>query len=142
MAFTIATRGAGRSAHVFLERQLTFMLLVQREQFSAGIGNLVGINDAVVIDVQRPDDCGDGPMMARSATEASPALSGPAVLIGSAPGRRTVLSVVLRPGDQCGDTERHDGEEGFYFCMCSHNLPFICCLQLIHQNQTTNPFNH
>ncbi len=70
VAIPLATATAtmsGRAAQVFVTRQLTVVVLVQGQQFGAGIGDLVGINDAVVIHIQRPDDGRQRGMMPMSA---------------------------------------------------------------------------
>lgn len=52
----ILRRRTGPSSHVLIARQLAVAVLIQLQQFCAGIGNLIGINDPVMINVQRQDN--------------------------------------------------------------------------------------
>src|SRR6202041_2895633 len=108
-------------------------VLIERQQFCARIGDFVGIDDAVVIHVKRPDNRRDGRMMTETAAATrSTAVAGRrAALITTATRGWTVLSVVLCTGQQCGGTDRHDGEDGFNFHVCFHNFyswPFVHCV--------------
>ena len=60
---TAAAAMPGRATHIFITGQLAVMILVERQQFGTGIGDLIGINDAIVIDIQRPDNGREGRMM-------------------------------------------------------------------------------
>jgi len=51
------TRGTpGRFAHVFITREFAVAIFIQRLEGGAGVGDFIGVNDAVVVGVQGRDD--------------------------------------------------------------------------------------
>lgn len=89
VAIACILRGrAGRSAHVFITGQPVIAALIESQQLGTGIGDFVGINDAVVVDVQRPHNGRDrrAMMSARAA--------GTRTILVRTPGRRSVCAII------------------------------------------------
>jgi hypothetical protein len=103
------------SAYVFVPGQFSITVFIQRQQLGARIGNLVGINDPIVIHIQRPHNGWQRRMM--------PAAPKTRATLVRTTGRRCVCAVILGTGRQRGRANRHYRQYHFYFCF--HIKPFI-----------------
>lgn len=110
--------GPGR--HIFIWSQFAVMVFVQSQQFGAGVGDLIGIDDAVVIAAQREDE--------RKRRRTMPALLMVSILAARTAGAAHTWAihrgtVVLGDGGQGGNAEREEREG--YFVGCFHTVSFF-----------------